>query len=132
MRDDLWKPIKTAHPNYWSDKIRLMPDGYSSAIVGLFRDVEQISGGLQLVEIDLLAYPGGGIAASMRPRTDGDDVTDAQKAQLFDLLKSWSKAVGQICQVCGRSPVSILKYMDSRDQEILCEQHMRERRSSDE
>jgi hypothetical protein len=131
MRKQLWTQLKDAHPDYWQDKIRIMPDGYSNAIAELFSRVEAISEGRQLITIDLLHYPGGGIAASMRPRTDTDEITDQQKAQLFDLLKSWSARGDRICQVCGRPSVGILKYLDSRPQEILCSEHMQERRSAD-
>lgn len=131
MKDDLWKPIKAAHPDYWSDRIRLMPDGYATAINHLFRDVEAISDGRLLITVDLHHYAGGGIVAGMRPRTDDDEITDEQKAKLFDLMKAWSRAVDRICQVCGRPSVGILKYMDSRPQEILCAEHLEERRSAD-
>lgn len=132
MKKELWQPIKDAHSDYWSDKIRTMPDGYANAITELFRLVTEISEGRQLITIDLWHYPGGGIVAGMRPRHDVDDVTDEQKASLFDLLKAWSLEGDRICQVCGRSPVSILKFMDSRPQEILCDAHFEVRRSSDE
>lgn len=131
MKKELWEPIKIDHPDYWQDRIRIMPDGYANVIARLFREVTEISGGRQLIQLDLWHYAGGGIVAGMRPRTDTDEITDEQKAKLFDLLKAWSARGDQICQVCGRSPVSIIKYMDERPQEILCAEHMSERRSAD-
>ncbi|MBX9455470.1 MAG: hypothetical protein KL863_05275 [Rhizobium sp.] len=131
MKEEFWAQIKADHPDYWSDKIRVMPDGYSNTIAHLFREVEQISAGRQLITIDLHHYVGGGIAASMRPRTDVDEITDEQKAMLFVLMKSWSANGDRICQMCGRPSAGILKHMDELAQEILCSEHMAERRSSD-
>ena len=131
MKHDLWKAIKDTYPDYWSHRIRLLPDGYGTAIDQLFRDVEQISGGRQLIEIEFRHYAAGGVVPLMTPRTDTDEITDRQKAQLFDLLRSWSKASATICQVCGQPAAGVLKFTDRAEQEILCAEHLEERRSSD-
>lgn len=87
---ETWSKVQIRHPDYFKPTLNSIPGIYADDVDDLFAEVTRISGGRKLIEIDVL-HNGLNIAASMRPVVDVDEITDEQKAQLFDLVKSFGK-----------------------------------------
>jgi hypothetical protein len=87
---ETWAKLRSRYPEYFKPELTGIPESYADDVSALFQEVTRISGGRQLIEIDII-WNGIEISASMRPVDVDDEITYEQKASLFVLMKTFGR-----------------------------------------
>jgi len=121
-------------PHLLGDWIRFLPVGWYDLIDRLFVEIEAIeprdpASFAGSVTLSIKWYPGSA-EASIMPHSMVDNWSPEQCQALIRALRGFAMNTEKTCQVCGKPAVGILKYQDHRPQEVLCQEHMDERKWS--
>lgn len=121
-------------PHLIGEWIRFLPSGWYDLIDRLFVEIEAIeprdpASFAGSVSLSIKWYPGSA-EASITPHSMVDNWSPEQCQMLIRALRQFAMDTEKTCQVCGKPAVGILKYQDHRSQEVLCEEHMDERKWS--
>lgn len=121
-------------PHLVGDWIRFLPVGWYDLIDRLFCEIEAIEPRVPAsfagsVSLSIRWYPGSA-KASITPHSMTDSWSAEQCQALIRALRQFAMDTEKTCQVCGKPAVGVLKYQDRRSQEVLCQEHMDERKWS--
>ena len=122
-------------PHLVGDWVRFLPVGWYDLIDRLFAEIETIeprdpASFAGSVSLSVKWYPGSA-EASITPHSMVDGWSAEQCQALIRALRRFAMDTRQTCQVCGNTAVGILKFQAHQHQEVLCQEHMDERRSAE-
>ncbi|MGO4566089.1 hypothetical protein AB4Z52_13660 [Rhizobium sp. 2YAF20] len=119
--------LAAAYPHLWERNMILLPDGWTEITERLLSDLHAIQppvDGVYGSPLPIMVKRGQGFAvAFVTFNPELGSWTPDKAMALVEAVARFNAATSKTCEVCGKSSTMIVKYMDHRDQQTLCQEH---------